>query len=219
VVRGRHPRAVAFAARSGERGATLFVVLLVIILLMGIGLLSARSAQFSTAASGSERQMTQSRYVAEYGIMFATAKLSNGGAQAYMQAMRGTGNPPLPPPADVCFSQSAGPPSVPPDRTCYKMSATDISTELGQPVCLQMNSQGNASCDFALELTDLSEGFTLPGFSLAHGKQLKFWYITVTSTGQVLLTSGGTNTAAAVTESSGVQTVRSRIVAGPFPAN
>jgi hypothetical protein len=212
----------SFAARSRERGATLFVVLLVIMLLMGIGILSARSAQLATQASGSERQMTQTRYVAEYGVMFATAKLSNGGAQAYMNAMRGAGNPPVPPPADVCFAQSAGPPSVPIDRTCYKMSAGDISTELGFPVCDQMNAQGNATCDFVLELTDLGEGFTLPGFSLGHGKALKFWYVTATATGQVRRTVDPTATTKldlTAGESSSTQTLRSRILVGPFPSN
>ena len=52
-------------------------------------------------------------------------------------------------------------------------------------------------------------------------KALKFWYVTATSTGQVLLssTANPTLTNAALVESSGVQTVRGRILAGPFPSN
>ena len=108
MVSGTRP---VFLERSRERGATLFVVMLVIVLLMGIAAMAARSAHLATTASGSERQYTQARYVAEYGLMFANAKLSNGGAQAYLSAMR------TPPNTELCAGQIA----TTAGRSCYRM--------------------------------------------------------------------------------------------------
>ena len=212
-----------FAHRSRERGATLFVVLLVILLLMGIGVLSARSAQLATQASGSERQMTQARYVAEYGLQFAAARLGSLNAGSYLNTMIGQQDsknltsPPKPPPKDLCFGQVNGTPGVPACRTCARMRASDFTTELGFPVCDQMNAQGNATCDFEVELTDLTEGPTASGANLSGEAAQKYYYVTGTSTGQVLLstTANPSLTQTAVTESAGIQTVRSRLVAGP----
>ncbi len=131
-----------------------------------------------------------------------------------------------PAPTELCYCQTA----TTPQRTCYHMFESDIQTDLGGTynVCDQTNgsapgSMGMAAveCDFVVELTDLSEGFTLPGFSLKAGKALKFWYVTATATGQVRLvnTLGSGSLSPASAESSGTQTVRSRILTGPFPSN
>jgi hypothetical protein len=203
--------------RSRQRGASLVVVVLVVTLLMGIGGFAARSAAVATAASGSERQMAQSRYVAEYGIQFAAAKLSNGGAQAYLQAMR------RPQSGDVCYGQDP----LNPTRTCYRVLEVDVQNDLTNAGALRVydpapGSFGNApvEADFNVELSDLSEGFTMPGFDLGPGKALKFWYVTATSTGQVRLinTTPGSLDARSG-ESSATQVVRSRILVGPFPSN
>jgi Tfp pilus assembly protein PilX len=209
-----------FARRARQRGATIFVVVLVVTLLMGIGSMAVRAAHLATAASGSERQMTQARYVAEYGLGFATAKLSNGGAQSYLSAVR------APPPTTLCYCQNTNQPQ----RTCYQMLASDIQNDLGTTfnVCDettggQPGSMGMAGteCDFTVELTDLSQGFTLPGFNLKQGKALKFWYVTATSTGQVRIinTLGTGSLSPTSAESSGTRVVRSRILTGPFPTN
>jgi len=209
----------AFAARSRERGATLFVVVLVITLLMGIGAFAARSAALATAASGSERQMTQARYVAEYALNYAASVLSNGGAQAYLQQVR------TPPPTVLCYGQTTGMAQ----RTCYRMLASDLQPQLGGVnLCDPVNGairgslgMANAECDFAVEMSDLSEGFTMPGFDLGHGKALKFWYVTASATGQVRLanTAGPGALDAASAESSSTQTMISRVLVGPFPTN
>ena len=212
--------------RSRQRGATLFVVVLVITLLMGIGGFAARSAHIATAASGSERQMTQARYVAEYGLLFAAAKLSNGAAQQYLQMLRTPIN--TGPTPELCFGQTI----TMLQRTCYRVLAADVTNDLagasstynvcepvvgGAPGSLGM---ANAECDFVVELSDLSEGFTLPGFDLGHGKSLKFWYVTGTATGQVrIVNTGGNALDTTSAESSSTQTLRSHILVGPFPSN
>lgn len=207
-------------SHSRERGAALFVVVLVITLLLGIGAFAARSANLASAASGSERQMTQARYVAEYAMMFATATLSSSGAQSYMSQLRN------PAPTDLCAGQVAGTPQ----RSCYKMLYSTIQTQfsgVNLNVCDPMTagvpgSLGTAAaeCDFVVELSDVSEGAILPGFGLStNSKPLRFWYVTATASGQVRLTNGSGSAVLdpVSAESSSTQTVRGRILAGPFP--
>jgi hypothetical protein len=201
------------ARRARERGATLFVVLLVVMLLMGIGSFAARSAQFATAAGGADRQMTQARYVAEYGMMFATAKLSNPAAQSFLYAVGHPSN------TTLCYGQLTTMPS----RTCYQMLASDITSEFAGANFICTAASGStpgslgmaaAECDFSVELTDLSDGFVMPGNT--HGS-LKFWYVTGTSTGQVRLVNTGVGALDPTSaESSSTQTLRSRILVGPL---
>jgi hypothetical protein len=206
--------------RARERGAALFIVVLVVTLLLGIGTFAARSANLANAASGSERQMTQARYVAEYAMMFATASLSSSGAQSYMAQLRN------PSPADICAGQVAGTPQ----RSCYKMLYSTIQTQfsgVNLNICEPKNgttpgSLGmlNAECDFVVEMSDVSEGAILPGFGLStNSKPLRFWYVTATASGQVRYpnTSGNATLDPTSAEMSSTQTIRGRILAGPFP--
>src|SRR5512143_3548560 len=117
--------------------------------------------------------------------MVATAKLSNGGAQSYLNLMRN------PSPIDLCAGQLA----TTPQRSCYRMLYSTIRGELqGQnfDFCDQTNGvapgslgMANVECDFSVELTDLSEGMVPPGFDVGGGKTLRFWYVTATSTAQI----------------------------------
>jgi hypothetical protein len=209
-------------ARAGQRGATLIVVVLVITLLMGIGAFAARSAHIATTSSGYERQMTQTRYVAEYGLMMATALLGSPSAQSYLKLLSN--------PTDRCYGQVAAGMTMP---TCYKLFYGDVQTMVAPfnlceaasatyPGSLGMaNTQFNARCDFSVELTDKVSGMTPPGFDTGPGKPLKFFYVTASVTAQVRIVNGNATGAldGIEAESSGTQTLRSRILAGPFPAN
>lgn len=62
--------------RKNERGATLFVVVLVIAMLTGIGLFAAQASVIATSTSGANRVSTQARYFAEGGINAVMARLS-----------------------------------------------------------------------------------------------------------------------------------------------
>lgn len=206
--------------RVGERGATLFIVVLVMTLLMGIGAFAARSAHLATASSGYTRHQTQARYVGEYGIMLTATMLSGSGAQSYMKAL---GNP-----QDFCAGQTT---TAMVQRTCYKMSYRDLQAIVGPQgftLCEPSTAtypgslgMARAECDFTVELTDKVQGMTPSGFDTGPGKPLKFFYVTATSTGQVRLTNSTPNGPldAVAAQSSSTQVLRSRILAGPFPAN
>ncbi|OQX68792.1 MAG: hypothetical protein B6A08_08135 [Sorangiineae bacterium NIC37A_2] len=62
--------------RTSERGAALFVVVMAIMLVTGLGVWSMRSAALVDQASGFARAASQGQYLAEFGIIAATAQLS-----------------------------------------------------------------------------------------------------------------------------------------------
>ena len=68
---------------AGERGATLFVVVLVITLLTGIGLFTVHSSALLARAAGNERQALQTTYLAELGTLTALSAIGSD-PQAYI---------------------------------------------------------------------------------------------------------------------------------------
>lgn len=62
--------------RREQRGATVFVVVLVLVMLTGIGLFAAQAASIATSTTGAARVGTQSRYFAEASMNAVMAKLS-----------------------------------------------------------------------------------------------------------------------------------------------
>ena len=59
--RNRRPR----ASRSGERGAALFIVVLVIVLVSAIGIFAVRVSSLVQVASGYSRRATSAAYIAD----------------------------------------------------------------------------------------------------------------------------------------------------------
>jgi hypothetical protein len=78
----------ALAGRARQRGAAVFVVVLVITLLMGIGLFASRSSALATSAAGYGRQSTQTHYWTDYAMLNVTAEMSTTGASAHLQEMQ-----------------------------------------------------------------------------------------------------------------------------------
>jgi len=64
------------ARRAGERGATLFVVVLAITLLTGVGLYSLHSSALVARASGNQREARQTEYLGELGTLAMLSDMS-----------------------------------------------------------------------------------------------------------------------------------------------
>jgi hypothetical protein len=73
--------------RSSERGAALFVVVMVITLLTAVGIFAARSTSLVDAATGYGRQAAQTVALADYGAKLVTSELGEGRAQRVFQLM------------------------------------------------------------------------------------------------------------------------------------
>jgi hypothetical protein len=70
-------RALPRSARRRERGAAVFIVMMVITLLTAVGLFAVRSASLADVAAGYDREGAQASLVAEYAITASAAFLAN----------------------------------------------------------------------------------------------------------------------------------------------
>ncbi|MFO0758811.1 MAG: hypothetical protein U0359_20130 [Byssovorax sp.] len=151
-------------------------------MLLGIGLFAARSAALATASSGNIRQATQTRYAAEYAILLAASKLSDGGAQSYLNQAANTA---------VAKAQNCEAQANLARPTCYKFFYGEIEAELaiqGQHVARSYSfGSPDVESDFSVELTDVSEfSGTLPGMDGRGGNQTpKFYDVALTSNAQI----------------------------------
>lgn len=76
-------------SRRSERGAAVFIVMMVITLLTAIGVFAARSASLVDAATGYERQAIQAQYLSEYGGRVAAYEFAHPlKANAYNRKLR-----------------------------------------------------------------------------------------------------------------------------------
>ncbi|MFH1437404.1 MAG: hypothetical protein ABIJ56_16990 [Pseudomonadota bacterium] len=88
IMKGRGRKQAAEAREPGGRGAVLYIVMLVVVSLAAIGSIGVRSVQFELATSGSVRQATQTRYVAETGAMVGVWDFgSSGKLSAFLRRM------------------------------------------------------------------------------------------------------------------------------------
>jgi hypothetical protein len=173
--------------RSRERGAAVFVVVMVITLLLGIGVLAARSATLATAASGNERQMTQTHYMTEYAMLLAVAKLSpDPTGQSSPSSYITHASDPTFGDFGQCMAQSTLT-----RPTCYRLSYDEIKTQLAPKGYSVINPYGLGSPTiegyFWVELTDVSGPAASPPGMLANaGSQSpQFYDVTATAIAQV----------------------------------
>lgn len=182
------PLLLRLRRRRRERGAAVFVVVMVITLLLGIGVLAARSATLGTAASGHERQMTQTHYMTEYAMLLAVAKLTpdksgKNSPESYIKIAtdQSSGN------VGKCMAQStlARP-------TCYPLGYEEIQKEFTPAGYSIVNPYGLGSPTiegfFWVELTDMSSVAPAPPGHDANppkGAGVKFYDVTATAIAQV----------------------------------
>jgi hypothetical protein len=70
--------------RADERGAAVFIVVMVITLLTAIGVFAARSASLVDMATGYDRQAVQTRLVTDYAGRLTVSELGTGSAKVYL---------------------------------------------------------------------------------------------------------------------------------------
>lgn len=185
------PLLLRLRRRRRERGAAVFVVVMVITLLLGIGVLAARSATLGTAASGNERQMTQTHYMTEYAMLLAVAKLSpDPSGKSSPSSYITHASDPLFGDYGLCMAQKI--PLAPLMRpSCYRLSYSEIQTPMtanGHSI-LTPYGLGSPTLEgyFWIELTDVSGPAASPPGMLANtgAQSPQFYDVTATSIAQV----------------------------------
>jgi len=174
--------------RGSERGAVIFVVLLVLAVLTAIGVFAAHAAGLNQRVSGYSRQATQTEFVAEYGATAVVNELSSRTGQSLMDQLKSG--------ADTC-SALAGLPDAGAGYPCYQRNAAEVARQLQNQGLTNMyfdpdgGSLGasNASVvgDFRVEMTDPGPA---PGKVAAtelgdRATNFKNRQITITAYGQV----------------------------------
>lgn len=226
-------------SRRSQRGATIFVVTLVMTLLTALGIFAARAAALTEQASGYDRQSEQTHFLMEEGMLTAAAELGQQPDAIMRQPQTGTqcyglqGTAALLPAGVTLTCRSftfqslasnasiaqtlAGLPSVPP--------ITD-PTIVGAGTDPSVNTPGSLGATrlsprFYVELTDVGEvGRPMPGFQTEqNGSSFMFVQGSLGSWGEVgpwidTSTCGATqiNDSLVVSRENG----RGQIVVGPI---
>ena len=235
----------ASRARSSERGAAIFIVVLVITLLSAIGVFAARASSMAEMVSGYDRQASQDHYVAEYGLLGAVTELSGPTRDLILARLKYTvpGDP-----ADVCSlnaniqmdagADGAGIYAAPP---CYKFTTTQLandvssatpgrnlfepasSTDGGTPIPGSLGASALVG-RVEVQVTDRGPvGVLVPGSNLgggAQGQAFGYDQVTLTATGQVAPATAATS--CTDTQARGAQNVagnesgRAYVIVGPI---
>jgi hypothetical protein len=213
------------ARRAGERGAAVFVVVMVLTMLTAIGVFAMRAASMANLSSGYDRQNTQNHYVGEFGLLSAVAELSTTKRSAYVDKMsRGM---------ETC-SATKGVPNLGSGVPCYHLYANDVAKAVasnfsgrqlfeppsGSGSSLVPGSLGPVPLDgdFVVEMTDPGPvGLPVAGAQLAGGAaKFRYLQVTLTSVGQVR-PAGDPSACTAGAVVAGNETGRAFVVIGPLP--
>jgi hypothetical protein len=209
-----------WARRRHEGGAALFVVSMTISVLASVGIYALAAASTEVKTAGFERQNTQTHYLASYGTLGAAHEIVSSKAQFYMGMMLTM--------PDTCPGSLPGVPASASilSRACRRLGAPELATNWATPTTdayagtvPYQSGQTPGSFgptltqgDFFVELTEPLQANP----PAQYGLNLNFCFIelTVTSTGITRPLFATTNYTATY-GSEGIETQRSRILAGP----
>jgi len=208
----RHPR-------GSERGAAMFIVVMVITVLAAIGAFSVRAASLAQLASGYVRQSTQNQHISEYGLLAVVTEMNTLRKDLYRNRM-------LAQPDPSCYStQGAANPA------CYKFHGQDIQVNLTNPLfeaaaateegTLVPGSLGPLPMMplFAVEMFDPGPAARpTPGSDVGgtSGAKTRYEQVTLVSTGRVQLGVTGGTAVCADEAVAGSATTKAFLIIGPI---
>ncbi len=157
------------AGRQDQRGAAVFIVVMVLTLLTAVGIFAVRSSSLADAAAGFDREGAQASLVAQYGISATAAYLGTGIASTVITMMESRNNPLYTPP--LCESNAypiapAPPPSPTPafPPSCFKIDSapagiiqTSFTTSSNESIFAPSNA---ASAGYATSTSSLNANET-----------------------------------------------------------
>ncbi len=197
--------------RRDERGATVFVVVLVLVMLTGIGMFAAQAAGIATTTTGAARVSTQSRYFAETSMNAVMAKLSRdlGSHIGFLTKQN----------SNACLGQA----NDPFYKQCTRFGREYIENELNLDLFKAYDYQSGAhgtlgrvadtDADMLVEMNDLFRvDRPIAGFDYASAgtANVNFMSVMLHGTGRVRLTPPG-GTAKTLSNT----TFRAELIVGP----
>jgi hypothetical protein len=203
-------------SRGAERGTALFVVVLVITLLTGVGIYAVHTSALVDRAAGQSNQAAQAAYASELSTLVAVAHLSTieGGVRA-KEAERAL---------DECAGNDGINLLEVRKPACLKLNQSDLTSQTGAPVMDSDSlSAGDAeaplSFRYEIEGTDMSSpNRPMPGMDLGANAKLGFRKFALTSMTHVFPDGGGANVCAGgVAPITGQHQIRAHLIVGPIP--
>jgi hypothetical protein len=205
------------AGRPSERGASVFIVVMVLTLLTAMGIFAVRTTSMADVAAGYDREASQAQYLAQYGTLAAAAELGSGTASAYVEKMRS---------GETCRANYGVDLTLTPIPLCYKLfmselgarTMADSSNGILDPASLTPASNTLVG-DFVVEMTDPGPaGSPIAGTDVGGtGTSFRYTKVSLTTTAQVRPFDGSAACTQAGAASAGQQTVRAHVVIGPLP--
>lgn len=186
----RTRRARTRRARAGERGAAMFVVLMVILILSGIGTFALSNARYEVQASGFTRMRYVSQEISQFGGLAAMNEVATAPG-AYVMRMRNAALT-----GEKCKS-NAGMAMITPPPPCFHLYLQDIENRTGmatqkifRPAVPTTNTPGSLGLSaltggFIVELTEPIDVIRPVAGAPIDGSAgtPKFLDVTITSTG------------------------------------
>jgi hypothetical protein len=201
-------------SRTSQRGAAVFVVMMAILLLSGMGVWSMHSASLVDRASGYERMSLQAQYVSELGLTAASSYLSLPSMASVNFALGekayGTGG-------DACESTKSSPSAT----FCKSLWLKDIENVTKSTTNQALTVDGAAGSfgpianevqgDFTVEMTSPRKAI-VPGSSLS--TESPYRLVTLTSYGTVRPHTGAAADGNLCAATSGVSSTAQNSAAG-----
>jgi hypothetical protein len=201
--------AITVGSRSRERGATLFVVVLAITLLTGVGLYSLHSSALVARASGNQREARQTTYLAELGTLAMLSDTSQDPA-LYVTRARDASYPCK---NNVGYETAT---AIPP--SCFKKSSADYTIPTGAALMSpdSFGAYSDIAGRFHTELTDVG-----PGAWAIAGQQMsqdgfQFYQGKLTTVAQIERAGSGGVCVANMMPIAGQHVTRAHVVMGPL---
>ena len=211
--------------RAKERGAALFVVVMVIVLLSAIGIFSVRAASLVDVSAGHNRQAVQTAYIAEFGARAAASELVGTQQLYYRLITKGSDHCRANQGLSALMDGVSNLANLAP-ISCYAMQARDIweRVDSSYPNTVGASSDlellGALAHDtiqgsFVVEMTDIGlSGAQVAGTEIG---KWKHYQLTFTAVGHVFPAGVVDDACAApLSATSSLQSLRAHVTFGPF---
>jgi Tfp pilus assembly protein PilX len=202
--------------RQGERGAALFIVMMVVVLLSAVGVYAVRAASLLEMASGYERKAAQALYIGEFGMRVVAGDIA-GKEDDYKKRITDGGthceaNKNLVLPAGnnkPCYwvDQQEMSSRVTNYSTALNLSDANVQGLLGRVI--RQSQSSTATADFRVEITDIGPAPKLKEGTDIASDNFKHRQVTFTTIGQIRPAGAACTTG--TLEASSVQGVRSHV--------
>jgi hypothetical protein len=203
--------------RASERGTTLFVVVLAITMLTGIGLYTVQSSALLARAAGNERQAMQTTYLAQLGTLVTLSQLATNAGKYVKDAKEAK---------DDCANAQGIDLATFAAPSCYEMTPADLSLVSTSTTLFASDTFGTAldpttnaspvGGKFLTEITDVSQGPLVPGFA-QDPRAPTLYYAKLTTTSELHPASVTAANACVnnVMQVAGQHVTRAHVVIGP----